>query len=110
MLAFFDLGNVLDELNRMEESIAAYRQAVSLSPNYADAHYNLALALERKGELRQALRHWRIYLRIDRKQGPELNEETGNNSTDRLIPRAGNSITSAGWDWFATRRISATSW
>ena len=49
MLAFFDLGNVLDELERPDESIAAYRKAIALAPRYADAHYNLALAYERKG-------------------------------------------------------------
>jgi tetratricopeptide (TPR) repeat protein len=69
VLAFFDLGNVLDELDRPEESIAAYKQAVALAPRYADAHYNLALAYERKGELRQALRHWQAYVRLDR-SGP----------------------------------------
>ena len=52
VLAFFDLGNVLDELERLDESIVAYGQAVALSPRYADAHYNLALAHERKGERR----------------------------------------------------------
>jgi tetratricopeptide (TPR) repeat protein len=65
VLAFFDLGNVLDELQRPDESIAAYRQAVVLSPRYADAHYNLALAYERKGERRQALRHWQAYIKLD---------------------------------------------
>ncbi len=69
VLAFFDLGNVLDELDRPDDSIAAYRQAVALAPRYADAHYNLALAYERKGELRQALRHWQAYVRLDR-NGP----------------------------------------
>ena len=49
MLAFFDLGNVLDELQRLDESIAAYRQAVALAPRYADAHYNLALAYRAQG-------------------------------------------------------------
>jgi tetratricopeptide (TPR) repeat protein len=65
VLAFFDLGNVLDELERLEESIAAYRQAIALSPRYPDAHYNLALAYERKGERRLALRHWEAYVRLD---------------------------------------------
>jgi tetratricopeptide (TPR) repeat protein len=69
VLAFFDLGNVLDELERPEESIAAYRQAIALVPRYADAHYNLALAYERKGELRSALCHWQAYVRLDR-SGP----------------------------------------
>jgi tetratricopeptide (TPR) repeat protein len=69
VLAFFDLGNVLDELQRPDESITAYRKAIALAPGYADAHYNLALAYERKGEARAALRHWQAYARLD-KSGP----------------------------------------
>ena len=64
-LAFFDLGNVLDELKRMPEAIEAYRRAIELRADYADAHYNLALALERNGQRRSALPHWTIYLRLD---------------------------------------------
>jgi tetratricopeptide (TPR) repeat protein len=69
VLAFFDLGNVLDELDRPDESIAAYLQSIALAPRYADAHYNLALAYERQGEPRSALRHWQAYIRLDR-SGP----------------------------------------
>jgi predicted Zn-dependent protease len=64
-LAFFDLGNVLDELQRLPEAVAAYQTAIRLIPGYADAHYNLALACERSGERRRALRHWLAYLRYD---------------------------------------------
>ncbi len=64
-LAYFDLGNVLDETGRIEDAIAAYRTAIQLAPTYADAHYNLALAYERSGQGRQALRHWKIYLKLD---------------------------------------------
>ena len=64
-LAFFDLGNVLDEMLRLEEAIAAYGRAIELVPTYADAHYNLALAYERTGERRRALRHWMAYVRLD---------------------------------------------
>ena len=64
-LAFFDLGNVLDETMQLDEAIEAYQQAVALVPHYADAHYNLALAFERQGERRRALRHWLMYVRLD---------------------------------------------
>jgi tetratricopeptide (TPR) repeat protein len=64
-LAFFDLGNVLDELERLPDAIEAYRSAIRLVPKYADAHYNLALAYERTGERRRALRHWTLYLKLD---------------------------------------------
>ncbi len=64
-LAFFDLGNVLDELQRLPEAIEAYERALALVPQYADAHYNLALAYERRAEPRRALRHWEMYARLD---------------------------------------------
>jgi len=76
VLAYFDLGNVLDELQRLDESIAAYTQAVTLAPRYADAHYNLALAYERKGERRHALRHWQSYIRLDNR-GPWADHARG---------------------------------
>ena len=64
-LAFFDLGNVLDETMQLTDAIEAYQRAVALVPHYADAHYNLALAYERQGERRRALRHWLMYARLD---------------------------------------------
>ncbi|WP_263351125.1 tetratricopeptide repeat protein [Acidicapsa acidisoli] len=76
VLAFFDLGNVLDELERPDESILAYRRAIFLAPGYADAHYNLALAYERKGERRRALTHWQTYVRLD-KSGPWADHARG---------------------------------
>jgi tetratricopeptide (TPR) repeat protein len=76
VLAFFDLGNVLDELERPDESINAYRRAILLAPGYADAHYNLALAYERKGERRRALTHWQTYVRLD-KSGPWADHARG---------------------------------
>ena len=76
MLAYFDLGNVLDELERLDESIAAYGKAVTLSPRYADAHYNLALAYERTGQHRPALRHWRAYVKLDNR-GPWADHARG---------------------------------
>jgi tetratricopeptide (TPR) repeat protein len=64
-LAFFDLGNVLDELQRLPEAIEAYTTAIRLVPHYGDAHYNVALAYERVGDRRAALRHWTTYIKLD---------------------------------------------
>ena len=75
-LAFFDLGNVLDEMQRLPDAIDAYRRAIELVPAYADAHYNLALAFERQGERRRALRHWMTYVRLD-PVGPWAAHATG---------------------------------
>jgi tetratricopeptide (TPR) repeat protein len=68
-LAYFDLGNVLDETGRIADAVTAYKTAIRLAPTYADAHYNLALAYERLRQPRQALPHWRIYVKLD-KSGP----------------------------------------
>lgn len=64
-LAYFDLGNVLDETGRVTEAIQAYNTALQLAPTYADAHYNVALAYEKTKEPRKALKHWRVYVKLD---------------------------------------------
>ncbi len=91
VLAYFDLGNVLDELERPDESIAAYSKAVALAPRYADAHYNLALAYERKGRQRPALRHWQAYVRLDNR-GPWADHARG--QIRKLLSREKLSIAS----------------
>ncbi|HEV2274868.1 MAG TPA: tetratricopeptide repeat protein, partial [Acidobacteriaceae bacterium] len=88
-LAFFDLGNVLDELQRLPEAIEAYRRAIRLVPSYADAHYNLALAYERTGEPRRALRHWRSYIKLD-PIGPWANHARG--QARKILDRTGLAI------------------
>ena len=80
---------MLDELNRLDESIAAYRKAVALSPRYADAHYNLALAYERTGQPRAALRHWQAYLKVDNR-GPWADH--ARNEIGKLLSREQLSI------------------
>jgi tetratricopeptide (TPR) repeat protein len=64
-LAYFDLGNVLDETGRVAEAVKTYSTALQLAPTYADAHYNLALAYEKLKQPRNALRHWRAYVKLD---------------------------------------------
>ena len=45
-------------------------------PRYADAHYNLALAYERSGQNRPALRHWQAYVKLDNR-GPWADHARG---------------------------------
>jgi tetratricopeptide (TPR) repeat protein len=104
VLAYFDLGNVLDELERIGESIAAYLKAVTLSPRYADAHYNLALAYERTGEHRNALRHWRAYTKLDNR-GPWADHARG--QIRKLLGREGIAIVSRADHFVAPRKGKA---
>ena len=49
----------------MAAAIKFYRHALELSPDYADAHFNLAGVLARAGHADEASRHWRRYLELD---------------------------------------------
>jgi tetratricopeptide (TPR) repeat protein len=104
VLAFFDLGNVLDELERLDESVAAYRQAVALAPRYGDAHYNLALAYERKGLRRPALCHWQAYIRLDNR-GPWAEHARG--QIRKLLSRERLSIAARAKGFIPPRRGTA---
>ena len=60
-----NLGNLLDDLGRLPEAIARYREALALNPANPLLRYNLALALERGGAGEEAIGHYREALRLD---------------------------------------------
>jgi tetratricopeptide (TPR) repeat protein len=41
-----------------------WEQALRINPEYADAHYNLGMALENTGNVREAMLHYEQALRI----------------------------------------------
>jgi len=104
VLAYFDLGNVLDELERLDESIAAYLKAVTLAPRYADAHYNLALAYERSGQSRSALRHWNTYIKLDHR-GPWADHARG--QIRKLLSRESLTIATRAAHFIPPRKCTA---
>ena len=48
------LGAVFQETGRLQESLMANQRAVAISPNDADAHYNLGITLKELGRLEDA--------------------------------------------------------
>ena len=42
----------------------AYRKVVTQSPDFADAHYNLALLCQKRGLAQEALRHLKAYKKL----------------------------------------------
>ena len=48
------MGNTLQELGRLDESLASYTQAIALKPDFAEVHYNLGNTLKRLGRLDEA--------------------------------------------------------
>jgi protein O-GlcNAc transferase len=58
-LHHYEKGNALYEQGRMDEAIAAYRDAVRLKPDYSEAFNNLGAALQAHGMMDEALAAYR---------------------------------------------------
>jgi len=62
-LLSFNLAILLEDLNREEEAVLAYREALALDPALHDAHYNLSRIHERAQRPQEALKHLLAYRR-----------------------------------------------
>ena len=54
-----NLGNALFGQHKLEEAVAAYRQAIGIRPDFAGAHSNLGLVLTAQGKLDEAVAAYR---------------------------------------------------
>jgi tetratricopeptide (TPR) repeat protein len=66
---FFNLAVLLEDLDREPDAIVAYREALALDPQLADAHFNLARLYERARNPKASLRHLLAYRRMMDRQG-----------------------------------------
>lgn len=71
-LAHANLGAFYGEKNRLDEAIVQLQEALALDPNYAKAHYNLAVAYLRKKESLLAMQHFERALDLGYKFSPEI--------------------------------------
>jgi tetratricopeptide (TPR) repeat protein len=62
-LLSFNLAILLEDLEREEEAVAAYRDALAQDPLLCDAHFNLSRLHEKANRPREALRHLLAYRR-----------------------------------------------
>src|SRR5438067_4727568 len=60
-----NIGDVFSKMGRTDEAIAQFEKCLSMSPDFAEAHHDLANALRRKGRYRDAIAHYESALRID---------------------------------------------
>jgi len=65
----FNLAVVLEDLGREPDAIVAYREAIALDPQFADAHFNLARLYERARDPKASFRHLLAYRRMMDNQG-----------------------------------------
>jgi len=63
-LLHYNLGVVLEDMDRAADAAAAYEAALHLDPDLADCLYNLALLDEKLGRRRDAIRHMAHYRRL----------------------------------------------
>jgi len=62
-LLSFNLAILLEDLEREEDAVAAYREALAQDPLLHDAHFNLSRLHEKADRPREALRHLLAYRR-----------------------------------------------
>ena len=61
--AHYNMGNIYFERGEYQRAVVEYYQAVDLTPNDADVHYNLAfVSAEYLGDQETALKHYQWYL------------------------------------------------
>lgn len=58
-VACFNWGAILGDMGRHAEAETAYRTALALAPNFAQARLNLGHQVEHLGRIEEALEHWR---------------------------------------------------
>ena len=59
------LDILLQGLGRSEEAVVSQKQAVRLSPDFAEAHNNLGYLLAAQGRLAEAVPHYEEALRLN---------------------------------------------
>ena len=63
-ILYFNLGILLEDLQRELDAIVAYRKAIVHDPGMADAHFNLSMVHERLGDVQASFRHLLAYRRL----------------------------------------------
>ena len=74
----FNLAVLMEDLGREGDALKCYQEAIIHDPALADAHFNLSLLQERRGETQSAYRHLLAYHRlIEAQQNPAEFRENG---------------------------------
>ena len=60
----FNRAIAFEELGRFEDAERSYEHCLALDPSYADAHHDLAILLERRGDPQGLVRHLNAYRRL----------------------------------------------
>ena len=58
------MGIALEEQGKLDEAIEAYKQALAIKPDYAEAYNNMGIALEEQGKFNEAIQAYTKALSI----------------------------------------------
>jgi len=89
LAALLNRGKALGQLNRLDEAIASYEKALTLHKDFADAHFNMALALLTRGNYRRGFAdyEWRW-----RRTGMPAQKSRGRRLWQGEYPLAGKTV------------------
>jgi tetratricopeptide (TPR) repeat protein len=63
--AYLNMGNILDDARRFDESVEAYQKAISLNAKDQNAHYNLGIVYQHSSKPELAISAWKESARLD---------------------------------------------
>ena len=58
------MSNIHHDLGRFQEAVSAYRESLAINPGYPEAHFYLAVTLEKNGQSQEARAHWKAYQQL----------------------------------------------
>jgi len=73
--AYLQLGIIFADQNNLPKAIAAYQQAIEAGPLMEEAHYRLALAYRRTGEIVKAQHEIELYQQLSKQSAQELERQ-----------------------------------
>ena len=56
---------MLHDTGRLDSAVLSYRDALAVNPGCAEAHFYLAVTLEKMGKSSDARLHWRAYQELE---------------------------------------------
>lgn len=71
-IAYVDLGVLASEEKRYNDAVAAFRKAIALDPNEADAHYRLSQAYKALGQAAEAEKEFKLVQKLHQQSDTNL--------------------------------------
>src|SRR3989338_8896238 len=102
---YSNIGSTHARLGNYNETITAYRKAVELEPNDAEAHYNLGNAYAKSGKRNEAKQHFRAAVRL--RLGSDLSDSLSDTIL-QIIPVSSSPVSFGAAVTTITKQVSTS--